>query len=99
MAYDADVAITIWPEYFDIKRTRAEGRRVPKELCVENPDLDIIAKGAMMLDLEFEIRESMSYPKAHRAKHGCVRIEKGKMSKTDILPAIGRILVENQSKK
>lgn len=99
MAYDADVAITLWPEYFDIKRTRSEGRRVSKDLCVENPDLDIIAKGAMMLDLEFEIMEEMSYPKAPRAKHGCVRVEKGKMSKTEILPAIGKILVENQSKR
>lgn len=99
MAYDADVAITIWPEYFDINRTRSEGRRVPKELCVENPDLDIIAKGAMILDLEFEIMEDMSYPKAPRAKHGCVRVEKGKMSKTEILPAIGKILTDNQSKR
>lgn len=98
MAYDADVAITLWPEYFDINRTRAEGRRVPKELCVENPDLDIIAKGAMMLDLEFEVFEDMSYPKAPRSKHGCVRVERGIMSKTEILPKIGQILVDNQKK-
>ena len=99
MAYDADVAITIWPEYFDINRTRSEGRRAPKELCVENPDLDLIAKGAMMLDLEFEVFEKMSYPKAPRESHGCVRVEKGKMTKTDIIPAIGKILVDNQSKR
>lgn len=98
MTYDADVAITLWPEYFDIKRTRAEGRRVPKELCVDDPDLDIIAKGAMMLDLEYEILEDMSYPKSPRSKHGCVRVERGVMSKTEILPKIGQILVENQKK-
>ncbi|MBQ8644564.1 MAG: signal recognition particle subunit SRP19/SEC65 family protein [Candidatus Methanomethylophilaceae archaeon] len=98
MTYDADVAITIWPEYFDINRTRAEGRRVPKNLCVENPDLDIIAKGAMMLDLEFEVLEDMCYPKAPRAKNGCVRVERGIMSKTEILPRIGEILVENQNR-
>ena len=98
MTYDADVAITIWPEYFDINRTRAEGRRVPMNLCVENPDLDIIAKGAMMLDLEFEVLEDMSYPKAPRAKNGCVRVERGVMSKTEILPRIGEILVENQNR-
>ena len=33
MAYDPDIAITLWPEYFDINRTRSEGRRLPKELC------------------------------------------------------------------
>ncbi len=98
MTYDADVAITLWPEYFDKKRTRAEGRRLPKELCVENPDLDIIAKGAMMLDLEFEVFENMSYPKTPRSSNGCVRVERGVMSKTEILPKIGRILVDNQRK-
>lgn len=98
MTYDADVAITLWPEYFDINRTRAEGRRLPRELCVENPDLDIIAKGAMILDLEYEILEDMSYPKAPRDHHGCVRVERGVMSKTELLPKIGEILVKNSKK-
>ena len=90
MAYDPDIAITLWPEYFDINRTRSEGRRLPKELC--------IAKGAMILDLEYEVREDMSYPKAPRAKHGCVKVERGVMSKTELLPKIGEILVSNQRK-
>lgn len=98
MAYDPDIAITLWPEYFDINRTRSEGRRLPKELCVSHPDLDIIAKGAMILDLEYEIREDMSYPKAPRARHGCVKVERGVMSKTELLPKIGKILVSNQRK-
>lgn len=98
MTYDADVAITLWPEYFDIKRTRAEGRRLPKSLCVENPDLDIIAKGAMILDLEYEIYENMSYPKSPRDRNGCVRVERGVYSKTELLPKIGEILVQNCKK-
>lgn len=99
MAYDPDVAITLWPEYFDINRTRAEGRRLPKSLCVSNPNLDFIAKGAMILDLEYEVREDMSYPKDPRSKHGCVKVEKGKMSKTEILPKIGEVLVKNQQRR
>ena len=96
MAYDVDVAITIWPEYFDINRTRAQGRRVPKSLCVANPNLDILAKGAMILDLEFEVFENMSYPQAPRSKHGCIKIEKGIMKKSELLPKLGEILIENQ---
>lgn len=99
MAYDPDVAITIWPEYFDINRTRADGRRLPKNLCVANPDLDIIAKGIMLLDLEYEIKEDMSYPKDPRSKHGCVKVEKGVMSKTELLPKIGEVLVQNQGRR
>ena len=98
MAYDPDIAITLWPEYFDINRTRSEGRRLPKELCVSNPDLDIIAKGAMILDLEYEVREDMSYPKEPRARHGCLKLVNGIMSKTVLLPKIGDFLVSYQRK-
>ena len=95
MAYDDDNAIVLWPEYFDKNRSRSEGRRLPVELCVENPDLDIIAKGAMLLDLDYKIIEDKSYPANWVGKRGCVRVEKGKMKKTEILPLIGKTLIEN----
>lgn len=96
MVYDEDNAIVIWPEYFDIDRTRAEGRRLPKSLCIRNPDLDLIAKGAMILDLEYRIMDGKSYPGNASSKKGCVRVEKGKLSKTAIIPRIGEVLVKNQ---
>ena len=96
MAYDEDNAIYVWPEYFDISRTRAEGRRVSKSICVKEPSLDIIAKGAMLLDLEYVIIEDSAYPSNWTAKRGCVRIEKGKLKKTKLLSEIGKCLVANQ---
>jgi signal recognition particle subunit SRP19 len=96
MAYDADTAITLWPEYFDIDRTRAMGRRLPKKLCVKNPDIDIIAKGALILDLEYEVYENKAYPANWAAKKGCVKVERGKIKKTKLLPKIAEILVKNQ---
>lgn len=95
MAYDDDNAIVLWPEYFDISRSRAEGRRLPKSLCVNKPDLDIIAKGAMILDLEYKIIEDAAYPSNSNEKNGCVRVEKGKMKKTTLLSKIGETLVKN----
>lgn len=95
MAYDDDNAIVLWPEYFDISRSRAEGRRLPKSLCVDKPDLDIIAKGAMILDLEYKIIEDAAYPSNSNEKNGCVRVEKGKMKKTTLLSKIGKTLVKN----
>ena len=95
MAYDDDNAIVLWPEYFDISRSRAEGRRLPKSLCVDKPDLDIIAKGAMILDLEYKIIEDAAYPSNSNEKNGCVRVEKGKMKKTPLLSKIGETLVKN----
>lgn len=95
MAYDDDNAIVLWPEYFDISRSRAEGRRLPKSLCVDKPDLDIIAKGAMILDLEYKIIEDVAYPSNSNEKNGCVRVEKGKMKKTTLLSKVGETLVKN----
>ena len=95
MAYDDDNAIVLWPEYFDISRSRTEGRRLPKSLCVDKPDLDIIAKGAMILDLEYKIIEDAAYPSNSNEKNGCVRVEKGKMKKTTLLSKIGETLVKN----
>ncbi len=95
MAYDDDNAIVLWPEYFDISRSRTEGRRLPKSLCVDKPDLDIIAKGAMILDLEYKIIEDAAYPSNSNEKNGCVRVEKGKMKKTSLLSKIGETLVKN----
>lgn len=96
MTLDEDTAITLWPEYFDIGRSRSEGRRLPKSLCVRDPNIDMIAKGALILDLEYVILENKAYPANWSAKRGCVRVERGKMSKTEILPEIGKILVKNQ---
>ncbi len=95
MAYDDDNAIVLWPEYFDISRSRAEGRRLPKSLCVDKPDLDIIAKGAMILDIEYKMIEDATYPSNSNEKNGCVRVEKGKMKKTTLLSKIGETLVKN----
>jgi signal recognition particle subunit SRP19 len=96
MTYDDDNAIVLWPEYFDLNRARSEGRKLPKGLCVANPSLDIIAKGAMILDLEYKIIEDCAYPGDWAAKRGCVKVEKGKMKKSQILPKIGETLVKNQ---
>ncbi|MCL2712613.1 MAG: signal recognition particle subunit SRP19/SEC65 family protein [Methanomassiliicoccaceae archaeon] len=96
MTYDKDNAIVLWPEYFESDRKRSEGRRVPKELSVKEPSLDIIAKAAAILDLEYEIFENAAYPGNWCAKKGCVRVEKGKIKKSELLAKVGQCLVDNQ---
>ncbi|MDR2867007.1 MAG: signal recognition particle subunit SRP19/SEC65 family protein [Methanomassiliicoccaceae archaeon] len=96
MTYDKDNAIVLWPEYFEVGRKRSQGRRVPKELCVKEPSLDIIAKAAAILDLEYEIFDNAAYPANWSAKRGCVRVEKGKMKKSKLLLKVGQCLVDNQ---
>ena len=87
MAYDPDIAITLWPEYFDINRTRSEGRRLPKELCVSNPDLDIIAKGAMILDLS---ARTCPIPRPHAPSTAASRSRGGLCPRPSSSPRSGR---------
>ena len=96
MAIDEETAIVLWPEYFDSTLTRAQGRRLPKELCVKAPSLDMIAKGAIVLDLDYAIHEEKKYPSDWQAARGCVKVERGKMKKTEILPKIAEVLVKNE---
>ncbi|MGI6008549.1 MAG: signal recognition particle subunit SRP19/SEC65 family protein [Methanomethylophilus sp.] len=96
MAYDDDTAIVLWPEYFDASLTRKQGRRLPVSKCVKDPSLDMIAKGAIILGLDYKIFEDMAYPSDRLAKKGCVKVEKGKMKKTEIIPKIAEILVKNK---
>ena len=49
----------------------------------------------MILDLEFKIFEDKSYPADWAAHAGCVRVEKGKISKSELLREIGKTLVAN----
>lgn len=95
MAFDNETAIVLWPEYFDSGLSRRQGRRLPVSKCVKDPSLDMIAKGAIILGLEYKIDESKSYPSDWTSKKGCVKVEKGKMKKTEIIPCIGEILVKN----
>ena len=96
MVYDKDNAIVLWPEYFQSGRKRSEGRRVPESLCVKEPSLDIIAKAAAILDLEYEIFDDAAYPADWREKRGCVRVEKGKIKKSALLVKVGQCLIDNQ---
>jgi signal recognition particle subunit SRP19 len=56
----------------------------------------MIAKGAILLDLDYSVHEEMCYPADWAARKGCVKVEKGKMKKSAILPKVGETLVNNQ---
>ena len=39
MDHDPD-RLTLWPSYFDVRRSRRSGRRVAKDAAVKKPDLE-----------------------------------------------------------
>jgi len=68
--------IILWPVYFDSRRTRSEGRRVPKRLGTQSPKLSDIEKAAEKLGLVFEVVPDAIYPRSAWRKMGCILVLK-----------------------
>lgn len=64
--------LVIWPIYFDSRRSRKEGRRVPKELAVPSPDIETIAQAAKDAGYVVTIEEGYSHP--FPSQNGRIRI-------------------------
>ncbi|MBW3583649.1 MAG: signal recognition particle subunit SRP19/SEC65 family protein [Euryarchaeota archaeon] len=91
MVSKRDGKIVVWPRYFDVERTRKEGRRVPKDLAVREPKAGIIAEAAKTLGLEVELEREAAHPTHWWKPEGRVLIEK-KWTKEETLKKIaGRL--------
>ena len=75
--FDASIAkrwICLYPVYFDASRSRHQGRRVGKELAVENPLARTIADAGAHLGLRVFIDVGKTHPKDW-ANSGRVKVE------------------------
>lgn len=81
----------IWPSYFDVRLSRAGGRRIPKAFCIENPDLTAISLAAKSLNLKFEAQPEKAYPSRWWKKEGRLLVSTN-MKKPALLAAIGKKL-------
>lgn len=68
--------IIVWPAYFDLARTRKDGRRVPKSLAVPSPKISEVKDAAEKLRSGCELVPNLSYPKTHWLKTGMLLLEK-----------------------
>lgn len=82
--------LVVWPHYFDKARTRAQGRRVPADLAVEEPRAGDIANAARTLGLKVELDEDARPPfGVHR---GRILVAKSPEKKEALLKQIARRL-------
>lgn len=81
----------LYPIYFDREATRDEGRRVPKNLAVENPKVESIAKAAKSLDLKPKIEKEAAHPVRHWKNEGRVIVEQ-KGTKQEIVKNVAKKL-------
>jgi signal recognition particle subunit SRP19 len=86
--------IVLYPEYFNVKYSRGEGRKVPRKLAKKSPTVEEIEKAAKALGLTPIVEKDKSYPRFWHKKRGRVLIEKKKMNKTELLKKIAQGLVE-----
>jgi signal recognition particle subunit SRP19 len=83
----------IWPAYFDLTKTRKEGRRVQKSLAVQSPKILEVQEAAQKLGLKFEVVADKGYPKTPWAKTGMLLVEK-KGLKEQIINRIAKQLLK-----
>jgi signal recognition particle subunit SRP19 len=88
--------VIIWPAYFDLTKTRKDGRRVPKSLAVVSPRIFEIKDVVEKLRLKYEIRADTGYSKSPRLKTGTLLVEK-KEPKEVTIRKIAEQLVKNRA--
>ena len=85
--------IVLWPTYFDSRKTRANGRRVPKNLSIERPTAQEIYKAVRSLGLEVRLEAGKAYPGNWWEREGAVFVEKA-MAKTQLVERVATKLKE-----
>lgn len=88
--------VIIWPAYFDLTRSREDGRRVPKSIAVASPKIAEVKEAAEKLSLACELFPDAVYPKASWLKTGMVLVEK-KGSKNQTIMMIAKQLSNMRS--
>lgn len=78
----------LWPAYFDAGLTRSEGRRVPKELAVEEPTVDEIADAVQQVGYDAVIEREKTYSREFEPR-GRVLVKGAEDTKNDLVQAIG----------
>jgi len=68
--------IVLWPLYFDLTKSRVDGRKVPKSVAVPSSKLDEIRKAVEQLGLQYEIVSDASHPKLSWQGSGMLVVSK-----------------------
>jgi signal recognition particle subunit SRP19 len=74
----------LWPAYFDVKRSRADGRMVAKRVAVDEPKCEEILAAAQACGFEGEIDADAAYPGEWQKAGGRVRLVR-QGSKSELL--------------
>jgi signal recognition particle subunit SRP19 len=87
----------IWTVNLDSRKTRSEGRKIPKEFAVPNVKLAELIEACKELGLQFEVEEKR-YPKCWWEEGGRVVVPKTK-SKIKLMIEIAKKIAEIRKRR
>ena len=90
-----DRPIVLYPAYFDLGRTRDQGRRVAKRWAVESPTAQEVTAAAKALGLQPELEEGKAFPSTPWRKEGRVLV-RADYYKTSIVQKVAKRIKESR---
>jgi len=87
--------LIIWPVYFDVSKTREQGRQVPKSLAITSPKAAEIKETAEKLGYTCELVPDAAHPRIANMKTGMVLVKK-KEPKNQTIRKIAKRLVQSR---
>ncbi len=82
--------LILWPDYFNSKLSRANGRKVSLNLAVDSPTLDELSEAVGRLHLDSELVKAR-HPKKQYIESGYVSVSKSK-NKNILLKEVAKTL-------
>ncbi len=90
--------IILWPSYFDLSKTRNNGRRLPKRYCVDKPSLSELEEAIKSLGFEVTIEKDRAYPRSWW-ESGRIIIKKNNLKKSEVLKLVASNLIKIRQKR
>jgi len=90
--------IIFWPQYFDAKRSRSNGRRIPKKFAIDKITTNDILNAAKKLGYIAHHEKGYKYPRTWSDDPGRVSIDTKGKKKTKVLLEVAKEIKKSQSK-
>ncbi len=87
----------IYPEYFDKRMTRKEGRRIPKDLSFKSPNIEEINKVLNSYNIPNRVENHKHHPARWYEKRGRVLLAKQNVPKQTFLKKLAERIKEKRS--
>jgi signal recognition particle subunit SRP19 len=91
-------SIRVYPSYFEKKYSRAEGRKVPKSMAINDCTIEHLAKALKKVGIEYTLESDKAYPRHWWTREGRIKVARNGESKNHIIKKIALALKEIRSK-